>query len=79
MAGITLAQAQTALTAALAAYEKAVKAREYSHNGPQTEFSKQNQDIDKLTKSIDFWDNKVNELTSGNEGLIISQHAPLDD
>lgn len=78
MAGITLAQAQTALAAALAAYEKAVSRREFSHTGSQVAFQKQEQEIDKLTQSIDFWDNKCKELTDGNEGIIQSQIAPSD-
>ena len=79
MAGITLAQAQSALAASLAAYEKAVKKREFSHTGSQVSFQKQEQEIDKLTESIDFWDNKCQELTDGNQGIIQSQIAPSDD
>ena len=78
MAGITLAQAQTALTSALAAYEKAVKSREFTHSGSQVSFQKQNQEIDKIQDSIDFWDNKCQELSSGNQGIIQSQIAPSD-
>jgi len=78
MAGVTLGQAQTALTSALAAYEKAVKAQEYSHSGSQVSFSKRNQEIDKLLTTIDFWDNKVKKLSNSNTGAIVSQIAPMD-
>jgi hypothetical protein len=76
MAGITLTQAQTALESSLAAYEKAVKAKDYTHSGSELSISKQNQDLDNILESIDFWDNKVQELSDNNQGLIISQYAP---
>lgn len=78
MSGITLAQAQTALASALNAYEKAVKVREYSHSGSELTFTKQNQEINNLLESITFWDNKVQELSGNNSGIIISQYAPSD-
>jgi hypothetical protein len=78
MSGITLEQAQTALSNALTAYEKALKARGYSRSGSEISFTKQNQEIDNLLESIDFWDKKVQELSENNSGIIISQYAPSD-
>lgn len=77
MAGITLEQAETGLLNALAALAKAVNAQGYSHSGAQVSISKQNQSVGQLQDNIDFWDNKVQELSAGDTGLITSQIAPL--
>lgn len=74
MAGITLAQAQTKLTNALSALDKAIEAEQYSHSGAQSSFSVTRK-IESLQKAVDYWDNKIHELTDGT-GLILSQVAP---
>lgn len=76
---LTLAQAQTGLANALAAHAKIEKAKKFDHTGSQVAFEKQNQDLDDSLKNIDYWDNKVDELTGSNSGLIQSQIAPQDD
>ena len=79
MAGITLAIAEAQLALAITSYEKALKANSYSLSGSQTAFSKSNQDIKKMLENIQYWDEKIQDLSSTNSGLILSQIAPTDD
>jgi hypothetical protein len=60
MAGITLAQAETNLAAANAAYLKALDVQSYTTSGR----TKTNQDIEKLRQQIVFWEGKVALLSS---------------
>ena len=76
MGGITLAIAQAKLNILLDKYESIAGSREFSHTGSQVAFSKQNHELDKINDSIEYWDQKVQDLTPGNQGLIISQIAP---
>lgn len=74
MAGIDLATAQTQLDAALAALTRARQNASYSiANRSYTQ-----QSLDALQKDVDYWNNKVIELTEDNSGIVISQITPMD-
>lgn len=75
MAGITLAQAETHLAEALAALSKARGNISYSIAGR----SLQRPQLQALQSDVDYWNNKVNELTDDNQGIIVSQGVPTDD
>lgn len=66
MPGITLAQAEAKLTEAMTAYSNALEAQSFSR-GP---VSKANADLEKLQKSVEFWDAKVKQLSSLSAGKI---------
>ena len=72
MAGITLAQAEAKLTAALAALEKAMSVQAYSIAGR----SKTNANLEALQRSVDYWDNKVKELSGGRTGIAVRGVTP---
>ena len=76
MAAITLAEAQEDLTLARAAWQTALKNRKFDHTGSQVQFLSENHEIDKLRKSYDICIEIVEDLTPGNQGLIVSQIAP---
>lgn len=71
MAGITLAQAETNLTAWLAASEAVAKNQSYAIAGRTYTRA----DADKIMKQIDFWDTKVKSLDRG--GISIRGATPL--
>jgi len=73
MAGITLAQAQTLLDAAVAAYTKALKAKGYNVGSRGA----QRHDIDKLSAEVNKWEAKVRELTRGSGGIRIRGATPV--
>jgi hypothetical protein len=63
MAGITLAQAEAKLTAALSAYESALNNQSYSIGGR----SLSRQAIASLQSAVKYWDAKVKELSGEQE------------
>jgi|SaaInl7_200m_RNA_FD_contig_21_2302270_length_457_multi_5_in_0_out_0_2 hypothetical protein len=76
MAGITLADAETALAAALAAHTKALNSHSYSHGGSQVTFDMRRQKLSDLQASIDYWDDKVKRLSDVGSGIILEQYSP---
>ena len=75
MAGITAAQASSALARWLAADEAVANGQEYTISGR----SLTRADAKEIRENIDYWDAKVKELDEGASGLIVSQVAPTDD
>lgn len=75
MAGITTADATARLQDYLDAEEKVLLGQSYSIG--IRSFTRA--DLKEIRDGIDYWDNKVQELSDGNTGLIISQQAPKDD
>jgi len=71
MAGITLAQAETALANALAAHAKVCASQEYKIS----DRSKKNAMLSEIDESIKFWDSKVKTLTTG--GRQIRRAIPI--
>lgn len=74
MAGITAAQATTALEAWIAADVAVSSGQAYSIGGRS--FTRAN--AKEIRENIDYWDNKCKELAEDSSGLIISQVAPSD-
>jgi len=70
MAGITLAQAETKLTEAISAYEKALDADSYSKGDRSV-----SRDLSKRQDAITFWENKVKSLDRG--GIRVRGATPL--
>ena len=76
MAGITLPIATAKLQSALDAHEKALNSVSYGKSGGQINVNVQHQPIDKLEKTIDYWQGWIDKLTDNSQGIIISQIAP---
>ncbi len=76
MAGITLAQAETGLSNAIAAMEKAVNSASYGKSGGQINASVTHQPLDKLQANVDWWENRVQKLLNSQNGIILSQVSP---
>jgi hypothetical protein len=74
MAGITAAQATTALANWIAADVAVSSGQSYSIAGR----SLARTDAKEIRENIDYWDNKCKELAEDSSGLIISQVAPSD-
>ena len=74
MAGITAAQANTALTAWIAADAAVATGQSYSIGGR----SLTRANAKEIRENIDYWDDKCQELAEDSSGLIISQVAPSD-
>lgn len=64
MAGITLADAESKLALAMAAYEKALEAESYSISAGSSSRSV-TRDLSKLEKAVEFWDKRVKALSVG--------------
>ena len=75
MAGITLVQAQTPLANWLAADVAVSSGQSYSIS--IRSFTRAN--AKEIRENIDYWDNKCQELSGDNSGMIFSQIAPKDD
>ena len=78
MSGITLTQAETGLSNAISAMEKAVKAQGYSHSGAQVNFNVQRQSLRVLQENIDYWQNWVDKL-SNDGGIFEGRLTPTHD
>jgi hypothetical protein len=65
MAGITLAQAQTMLTASIAALTAAMSVKSYTISTR----SKTNPEVDALQRQVEYWEAKVKELTRGGRAI----------
>jgi len=72
LAGITLEQAQDKLTKAMAAYDAALEAQEYSAGMHQR---KRMADLEAIERSIDKWNKIVNRLSRG--GISIRGATPI--
>ena len=71
-----LSEAIEDLAEARAAWKKALKAREYSHNWSGASINKQNHEIDKLLDSVKYFRAQVNSLSNNQGGVITSQISP---
>lgn len=76
MGGITLEIAQAKLDILLDKYAEIVGSRDFSHTGTQVAFQRQNHQLEQIDKAIEFWNEQIQNLTPGNQGLITSQIAP---
>lgn len=74
MAGITLAQAETALAEALATHTKVMNSQEYEHDGAMNKRVRLNE----LQSAITYWDTKVNQLSQTRSGPRARRVIPLD-
>lgn len=72
MAGITLADAQTALAAWLAAEIKVTAGQEYSIGTRRLVRA----DLSMIGERVKYWDAKVKELSSGTAGIRIRGGTP---
>jgi hypothetical protein len=75
MAGITASEAADRLQDYLNAEETVLSGQSYSIG--IRSFTRAN--LKEIREGIDYWDNKVQELSDGNTGFIISQQSPKDD
>jgi len=75
MAGITLSDAQDKLAEYLTAETTVLSGQSYSIGIR----SMTRANLKEIREGIDYWDNKVQELSDGNTGFIISQQSPKDD
>jgi len=75
MAGITLAQATAKLMTWLDADDAVASGQSYSIQGRALTRA----DAAIIRENIDYWDNKVKELTESRSGLVISQITPKYD
>lgn len=76
MAGITLAQAQAKLDAAMDALEKAMVAQNYSISSGSSARSLTRAPIDSLQRQVDVWNSEVKRLSRGGmavRGVTISR------
>jgi len=71
MAGITLAQAETKLSEAMAAISAVMTNQEYRIGNRWLTRA----DLDSLQKAVTFWDNQVKRLTRGG-GIRITGGTP---
>ena len=74
MAGITLEQASAALTVWLNAATAVSTGQSYTIGGR----SLTRADSNSIMSWVNFWDNKVKELSNSDTGMQISQYAPTD-
>jgi len=74
--GITTAEAETKLTNALAALDKAMEAQSYNISSGGGGRSISRADVSSLQDAVDYWDNKVRQLSRG--GIKITGATPVD-
>lgn len=75
MAGITIEIAEAKLALWLEADSVVATGQAYSIG--TRSLTRANGDL--IRKNIEFWNNKVIELTDGLQGIVISQVVPYDD
>ena len=63
MAAITLSMAQAKLTAAMEAYESALKSASFSTSTDSDSFSASNQSLSELQDAVDYWEKRVMRLS----------------
>lgn len=69
---LTLAQAEAQLALWLAADAAVASGQSYGHGQSQLTRA----DADKITKKIEFWENKVAKLSGGRSGISIRGAVP---
>ena len=72
MAGLTLAQAQTNLDAANAAYAKSLEAEQYSEGTRSL-----TRDPEKILAAVKYWETRVKRLTAGSGGPRVRAATPV--